>query len=60
MRDNRDILEKLRWLASDMDYMEAPGEWMQPVLEAHSIIVRLRIDLEAAKAAAAALVQEQQ
>lgn len=42
MRDNRDILEKLRWLANDMEDMEAPGEWLLPVSEAHSIIVRLR------------------
>lgn len=47
MRDNRDIQEKLRWLADDMEYMEAPGEWLQPVVEAHSIIARLRIELEA-------------
>lgn len=42
MRDNRDILEKLRWLASDMEDMEVPGEWLLPVTEAHSIIARLR------------------
>ena len=24
MKDNRDILEKLAWLANDMEYMEAP------------------------------------
>ena len=25
MKDNRDILEKLAWLANDMEYMEAPA-----------------------------------
>lgn len=50
MRDNRDILEKLRWLSNDMEYMEAPGEWTGPVAEAHSIIFRMREEIEKLKA----------
>ena len=46
MRDNRDILEKLKWLAADMEDMEVPGEWLLPVTEAHSIIFRVREDAE--------------
>lgn len=42
MRDNRDILEKLRWLSDDMEEMEVPGEWLLPVTEARNIIFRLR------------------
>lgn len=50
MRDNRDILEKLRWLATDMEDMEVPGEWLLPVTQAHSIIFRLREELAKLKA----------
>lgn len=50
MRDNRDILEKLRWLSDDMEDMEVPGEWLLPVTEAHSIIVRLRDEIDKLKA----------
>lgn len=51
MRDNRDILDKLRWLSNDMEYMEVPGEWLLPVTEAHSIIVRQREEVERMRAA---------
>ena len=46
MRDNRDILDKLKWLSADMEDMEVPGDWLLPVNEAHSIIVRMREKLE--------------
>lgn len=46
MRDNRDILDKLKWLSTDMEDMEVPGDWLLPVNEAHSIIVRMRETLE--------------
>lgn len=50
MKDNRDILEKLAWLAKDMDVMTAPDEWLQPVLHARSIIFGLREEIERLKA----------
>lgn len=46
MRDNRDILDKLKWLSTDMEDMEVPGDWLLPVNQAHSIIVRMRETLE--------------
>lgn len=49
MRDNRDILEKLRWLSNDMEDMEVPGEWLLPVSEAHIIIVRLQDEIDKLK-----------
>ena len=50
MKDNRDIMEKLAWLANDMDVMTAPDEWLQPVLQARSIIFGLREEIERLKA----------
>ena len=50
MKDNRDILEKLAWLANDMDVMTAPDEWLQFVLHARSIIFGLREEIERLKA----------
>ena len=50
MRDNRDIIQKLDWLANDMEYMEAPGEWVLPVTQARSIIFGLREEIEKLKA----------
>ena len=46
MRDNRDILEKLRATVADMEYMEVPGEWLVPVEEAKAEITGLRADNE--------------
>lgn len=51
MRDNRDILEKLRATVADMEYMEVPGEWLVPVEEARSAITALRADNERLRAA---------
>lgn len=50
MRDNRDIIQKLDWLANDMEDMEAPGEWVLPVTQARSIIFKLREEIEKLKA----------
>ena len=50
MRDNRDIIQKLDWLANDMEDMEVPGEWLLPVRQARSIIFRLREEVETLKA----------
>jgi hypothetical protein len=55
MKDNRDILEKLRWLSSDMEEMDAPGEWLLPVTQAHSVIFGLREEVERLRVIAAAL-----
>lgn len=49
MRDNRDILDKLRWLSNDMEYMEVPGEWLPPVTEAADKIEKLRAALVKAR-----------
>lgn len=50
MRDNRDIIQKLDWLANDMEDMEVPGEWLLPVTQARSIIFGLREEIEKLKA----------
>jgi hypothetical protein len=54
MRDNRDIIQKLDWLATDMEEMEVPGDWLLPVTEARSIIFRLREEVERLQKIAAA------
>lgn len=54
MRDNRDILQKLDFVCRDMEEMETPGEWVGPVAEAHSVIVRLREEVARLRAIEAA------
>ena len=58
MRDNRDILDKLKWLSTDMEDMEVPGDWLLPVNEAHSIIVRMREETERLRVALNRLADE--
>ena len=58
MRDNRDILDKLKWLSTDMEDMEVPGDWLLPVNEAHSIIVRMREETERLRAALRGVLEE--
>jgi hypothetical protein len=40
-----DILRALKIAAEDMEHMEAPGEWVLPVTQAHSVIVRQREEI---------------
>jgi hypothetical protein len=52
-----DILKALKATADDMEYMEAPGEWVLPVTQAHSVIVRQQEEIERLKAALRASIE---